>query len=254
MEKLNFTFKKEKIDIFIESISDLTKINNDIMLRIDKEYIMLYACIGSGNDIISFKSYEHKTDELLNINLGADDTLTYIITSANKFIRNISQLNPLIDIKVSVSYNKTKNGSLAIKQIKFADGRLSYSDVSGIDSLISFSITRELLYETIDIDNSELTFKMTGSDMSDIKKLSKNNSKKSISLKIKEKKLYATEVGTWTLLLNDNVDYEDKEFSFNKDIIKSIEYNKPFLDFYVFSSFLMYKNDNMILLFAYDLD
>lgn len=257
MEKLNLSFKKDKITTFIDCISDLTKINNDIMVKIDNEYIMLYSCVGgkSGSDIISFKSYELKTHDILNISLPSNDiTFSYIITSANKFVKNLTTLNALVDIKVAISYSKGKSDVYSIKQISFFDGRLKYSDVSGIDDLISFSITRDLLYQTIDLDNSELSFKMTGSDMSDIKKLSKNNSKKSISLKIKDKKLYASEIGVWNLLISENIDFNDKEYSFNKDILKSLEYKKPYLDFVVFESFLMYKEDNMVLLFAYDLE
>lgn len=257
MEKLNLSFKIEKLNDFIDAISDLTKINNDIMIKIDNEYIMLYSCVGgkSGSDIISFKSYELKTHEIFNITLPSKDSVfSYIITSASKFVKNVSAINALVEVKVSLSYSKNKNGVFGIKQIKFSDGRLTYTDVSGIDDLISFSITRELLYETVDVDNSELSFKMSGSDMGDIKKLSKNNSKKSISIKIKDKKLYATEIGVWNLLINDNIDFQDKEYSFNKDILKSLEYKKPQLDFVVFPSFLMYREDNMVLLFAYDLE
>jgi hypothetical protein len=60
--KIKFQIKPDKISEFIETLEELTRIEDTIKLKIDSDNILMYSILG-GNIMLAFKNYLMNTSD-----------------------------------------------------------------------------------------------------------------------------------------------------------------------------------------------
>ena len=101
---------------------------------------------------------------------------------------------------------------------------------------------------------SKWSFKVESSEFQDIKKLcSINSDGKVVHLNVDSQKVILSETSTWEFEV-DKVDVTDRHLMFNKTFLPSINDSGDSVQFFVFETFLLTKNDQSHLMISFEQD
>ncbi len=247
--KLIFSINQSKFDDLLRKLEDLSKIGDCLKIKIDKENTLIYAMVGE-KIILAFKSYLLKTDEYFIIK-ELDINLNIIIPSPKKFTKGLGFIKKESPIKLDISYRENDEGEGNVRFVQIKNGKLKLSQPCGEESEIK-DIDNNSLNQKLNLKNKKWSFSISGSDFSDIKKLSNINSEgKTLSVEVNKSGVVTiSEQSVWDLEV-DNIGDHDKVIIFNKSFLGNINENEN-IDFHVFDSFILNKDVDSNLMISFE--
>jgi len=253
MSKLTIQLNHDKFDDFLTKLEDLAKISDTIKLKIDSENILMYSIVGE-TILLAFKSYLLDTKDYFEMKEDLENTLDMIISGAKRFVKNLGFIKKSDKIIMNIDYRENDDDDSSIVRFtQIKNGKLKIGLQGGESSEIR-DIPKGTLSKRVDTKNSKWSFKIDKSEFQDIKKLSSINSDgKVIHLNIDDKKVVLSELSTWEFQV-DEVDLTDRHLMFNKTFLPSINDESDKIEFYVFDTFILTKDETSHLMISFEQD
>lgn len=254
-KKLTLSLNLEMFSDFVDKLQDLTNISDTVKLKIDKDYIMAYSMLSNDVAVLCLKNYLLKTSSYID-NFDTEETFDYIITGAPKFVKNLKFFNSELPIEMDINYKPSHENPeiMHIRSSRFSNGKLKISCVGGELSKIR-DISKAKIESILNIKNSKWGFKINKSDFSDIKKLSNINSEDKILNVIVDKGIVSvTEEYKWELEVDKLKDEKSTKITFNKKYLSNINGEREFIDFNVFETFILVRDENSNLMLSFETD
>lgn len=253
--KIKLSLNLEMFSDFVDKLQDLTNISDTIKLKIDKDYIMAYSMLTNDVAVLCLKNYLLKTSSYID-NFDTDETFDYIITGAPKFVKNLKFFNSELPIEMSIDYKPSHEDEnvMHVRAAKFSNGKLKISCVGGELSKIR-DISKAKIESILNIKNSKWGFKINKSDFSDIKKLSNINSEDKILTVVVDKGIVSVmEEYKWELEVDKLKDEKNTKIIFNKKYLSNINGEREHIDFNVFETFILVRDENSNLMLSFETD
>jgi hypothetical protein len=187
-------------------------------------------------------------------NFKEDKYLDYVIVGASKFVKNLKFFNVSDPIKLDIDYKQVnQDDPLHVRSAKFSNGKLKISCIGGELSKIR-DISKSILETRLDSKLSKWSFKVSKSDFSDVKKLSNINSEdKILTINVEDGKVSMSEDHKWELDI-DKIESKNTKLIFNKKYLSNIDETVDFIDFQIFETFILVRNDNSNLMLSFETD
>ena len=110
-----------------------------------------------------------------------------------------------------------------------------------------------MLESRTDISNSSWKFQVLNQDFTDVKKLSAIDSEEKIlTINIEKGKVVAGELTKWELTLGETDKEINSKIVFNKKYLSNINQDLDIIDFYMFETFILIKDENSNLLLSFE--
>lgn len=240
--KLNFEIKSEKLIEFSNYIEDLTKISDEVKMKIDKNNIFIYSLVGE-TAILAFKNYILLTDEYLKIDLEMDEHYEFIIMGAKKFCKKLKFFN--IEDKILCQMDITKRGEKDCgRYLTIKDSRFNMTQVGG-EPFSMRDVEKDKLRVLLSDDNVLWKFRISDSNFQDVKKLAKIDADdKIINISSNDGSIKFGEPGKWELDVADAKN-EEKDIVFPKKYLSAINNTIDVISFYVFETFILWKEEGV---------
>jgi hypothetical protein len=253
--KLTLQLNKDKFSDFVTKLQDLTNISDAIKLKIDNDNILAYSMLSNDVAVLALKNYLLNTDEYIN-NFKSELTFDFIITSAAKFVKNLKFFNSELPIELEFIYKPTPDDDeiMHVRSSKFSNGKLKISCIGGELSKIR-DINKVALDARLNPKNSKWGFKISKSDFQDVKKLSSINSEdKIINVIVENGKVSIMEEYKWELEIDDLQNDKNTKITFNKKYLSNINDGLDNIEFKIFETFILVKDENSNLMLSFETD
>lgn len=253
-EKLSLIVVKENLQDFISKVGELSKIDSNVKIKIDKDNIFMYSLEGD-RAITAFKSFIMNTNDYFKYKEEFNETYSIIVQDSKLFINNMSVLSTKIDKNISVQIvakqiaNEDKN-NLSIRSFKISDTRFNFTEIGGEPKKLR-DIPKDLLETKLDIDNCIWDFTINADDFKDIKKLSKINSDEVLTITVDDKALKASQTNKWSINIG-SAETSNTNITFNKKYLSLLKFEDNNIKLYVYDTFLLYKEDNECLMLSFE--
>lgn len=249
-QKVKFHINADKFPDLLSKIEDLTKIDDVIKFKIDSDSIFIYSLVGD-SAILAFKNYILHTSDYFRFD-NLDITIEMVVTSAKKFVKNLSFLKG-DKITAEISYKESDEGDIGFcRGLTITAGKLKVKLEPGEPSVVR-DITKSALDARLNLKNRKWAFSLEKEEFGDIKRLSSINSEgKVIQLNLSDNKIVLSELNTWELEVA-NVEYKNSSLVFNKSFLSSVNESDK-IEFNVFESFILIKDDISNLMISFETD
>lgn len=237
--KLKINIKN--IEKLIDVIKDLTKIKDEFVLKINSKTTLIFCFDGKENVVNSIKSFIFNTSELFTTE---DEIVPIVIFKqlGKKFASTLENyMNFEKDIDIELSYAEINNINYC-EIIKFDNTKLKLKFICDSSHQTNIKITPELLKEKYNIDLANFNFKLNKTDFAQIKKLLAIEEMDILSLKLENNKLTIGQKD-WSLDLEDDIKFENSEYTIPNKPFKTVRVDDDSIDFYVFDTYIYIKSD-----------
>jgi hypothetical protein len=253
-KKLNIELNKDKFPQFLQYLEDLAKISDTIKLKIDSQNILMYSIVGE-TILLAFKSYLVHTKEYLTSKEDIEMTLDIIVTGSKKFVKNLGFINGAEKISMVIDYRPSDDDTInTARFLNIKNGKLKIALQGGEQSEIK-DISKEVLEKRVNIKNSKWSFKIQNTEFQDIKKLSSINSDgKIIHLNVESGKVVLSETSTWEFQVDEVSGISDRHLMFKKSFLSSINDDSDVIEFFIFDSFVLTKDESSHLMISFEQD
>lgn len=253
-KKVKFKIKSEKFTDFISKLDDLTKIEDTIKLKIDKDNILMYSTMG-GNVMLAFKNYLINTKDYLDYGDELEYSIDIVIANAKKFVKNLNFIKDSDKITFEISYKESPDDETIMngRSLQVVGGKLKVNWLSGENFEIR-DINKTDLKQRLDLKGRKWNFSINKSDFLDVKKLSNINSERIININIINGKVILSENTSWELEI-DSIDVErNANLMLNKKFLSCINGEVDNIEFNIFETFMLIKDDISNLMLSYEQD
>ena len=258
--KINFKFKGDKIDEFKSVISDLGKINKKMKMKLDDDNFILYsvATVGEGASsnptVVALKSYSFRNDHFLDLQKYDEDEeesvqIDWVIGNSSVLTKKMSFLRGDVDIKGRFDLRKVNELNYALN-VNISDGKFKFSLV-GDDHTEVRNMTLDQLNQITDKSLSVVSFKIPTEEFISARSASNIDGDEIVSIELKNNKVYFKQ-DNWELLVGQCVFEGSKKISFNKKYLKSINPKLDTIEFTIFNTFLLTKENDQIFMISYE--
>jgi len=249
VESHKFLMTLTQLNYFLDKIKDLLSIDNEILIKINKDKTLLYSIVGEKMNVNAFKSFIFDTNEVFSFNDEIEGEIRFIITQGKKFE---STLKNYLDYEEDLLCEFFMNDDTYADNLKLKNKTLRLSigggDVRGMNTTIDI----EKINSTINKDNIDFKFSLDSASFDKIKKISAiDNENDILTLNVYENKLTIGE-NSWDIKICD-IEHEDLMITFPKKYFKSITFTDDTNDVFVFDTFLLIDNLNTNLLIALEM-
>jgi len=250
-ESHKFSMSISQLTFLLDKIHDLITIDDEVLLKVDKNNLLLYVMVGEKSNVNAFKSFIFKTEEIFTFDEELTSEMRFIITNGTKFessLKNFMDYNEELNCEFFMSDN-TYSDNLKLKNSKF-----NLSVTGGHPMGVNVSIDIEKIKTTMNKKNIDFQFVLDKNSYAKIKKqaaIVKDEENDILTLTINEKSLSIGE-GYWDIQICE-IEHEDLSITFPKKYFKSITFSEEQINIYVFPSFLLIDNQNTNLLIALEL-
>lgn len=252
--KVKFKIKTENFSDFISKLDDLTKIDDTIKLKIDSENILLYSMMG-GNVMLAFKNYLINTKDYFDFSEELDYTIDLIIANCKKFVKNLAFIKDSPSATIQISYKESPDDETLMnaRSVQITGGKLKVNWLAG-EHYEMRDINKSILKQRLDLKNRKWYFGIDNSDFSDVKKLSNINSSNIIHITINKGKVIMTENAAWELEVDELNDDRNASLMLNKKFLNCINDNSSRVEFNIFETFMLIRDDNSNLMLSFEQD
>lgn len=253
-DKIKFKFNNETFGDFLDKLTDLTKIDKTIKLKIDNDNILMYSMAGTGI-MLACKSYIIDRDTYLK---GYREELDFIydviIPNCDKFVKNLNFIKDedLITLQLTHRDSNESDGVKIARKIEVKGDKLKVNWLGGEYYEVK-DLSKEVLRTQLNLNLRDWYFTMSKEQFEDIKKLSRINSSNIININVDEGKVNFYEQSAWDLEIGE-IEPINKSFILNKRFLKCIDNNEDNLDFSLFPNFILIKEENSNLMLSYEQD
>jgi hypothetical protein len=249
--KIKFKVKGDKFSDFINKLDDLTKIDDTIKLKIDNDNILMYSMLG-GNVMLAFKNYLINTREYLDYGDDLDYSMDVIIVNAKKFVKNLNFIKESEKITMEITYKESPDDDTIMnaRSLQVVGGKLKVNWLAG-EHFEMRDINKVVLKQRLDFKNRKWNFNISKSEFSDVKKLSSINSDRIININIIGGKVTLSETAAWELEI-DSIDDRNDNLMLNKKFLNCINDNVDNVEFNIFETFMLVKDDISNLMLSFE--
>jgi len=225
---ITYKISLDTLELFLSKITDLTKLDNTVVMNFNDTDILLYSVVGKNLDNIhAFKSHVLKTKDIFNTKDKLDRDVPFILTDSKRFTASILFFHKYMkaqgideELEFKLYYNEDFCEKLLIKNSKskeetpggkpnYHTHRLSVEDIDGV----------------MDTTLSDYSFILNQEDFKYIKaKTGIEKDNEVLFLNILDGKLSIGE-NRWDHNICD-IEYDDVTISFPKKYFKCINYDK----------------------------
>ena len=250
--KVKLKVVPSKFSDFIEKLNIVASIDDTVKLKIDNENILMYAMLGGGNVILSFKNFLLSTKEYFDNNME-DISLDIIIPSAKRFVKNLAFIKDMDKIGFEVAYKESPDDdSLYLARgLQISSGKFKVNWLSGEGGTIR-DIGKVALAQRLDVRNKKWTFNIPNSDFLDIKKLSSINSERIINMDVIKGVVTLSEKSSWELEVDNLNDDRTASLILNKRFLSCINDKMENIEFLIFENFMLIKDNNSNLMLSFE--
>jgi uncharacterized protein involved in outer membrane biogenesis len=114
-------------------------------------------------------------------------------------------------------------------------------------------INKTVLSQRLDTKNRKWSFKLENQDFLDVKKLSSINSDKIINISVQSGKVVLSETSAWELEIGE-IEDRNANLIFNKRFLNCINDSLNSIEFSMFETFILIKDENSNLMLSYEQD
>ena len=253
--KAKFKIKTDKFSDFINKLDELTKIEDTIKLKIDSENILMYSMMSSGQTMLAFKNYLINTTEYFEIPENMDYSIDIILPNSKKLVKNLNFLlgNDKLTFEITYKESPDDDSIMNARSIQFVGGKLKVNWIAG-EHYEMRDINKAALKQRLDIKNRKWFFTIDKSEFSDIKKLSNINSDRIINISIVNGKVVLSEKSAWELEIDTLDDDRNANLMLNKKFLSCISDSLEKVEFSIFETFMLIKDDISNLMLSYEQD
>lgn len=246
VREYTFQFNRDNLKLIIDALKDLSKIDQMIKIKIDKDDVLFYTKAGKGNNIIAFKSFIFPIEDFII----ADESIVidFIIINGTNFVKNL-ELFLVKDTDINGKFQYKDKDKIA-SMLYITDSKLKVNFITGDYKQIK-DITKSEIETKMDPSLSNFTFTLNKEDFTEIKKLSTLNKSDTVSLRVKKGKLEFYDK-RWSNYICDLPTIDDEIWSFNNKYLKSINGTNDIV-LHMFDTFLLLKEDNIALMIGLEL-
>ncbi len=252
-KKLSFKLNVDKFDDLIGKIKDVSNINEVVKLKINKDNILLYSMKANDTAVLALKSYYIPTSDYFE-DFNEDEMYNFIIVNTPKFIKGLQFFDNKLPLKLDITYkpHHEEENVMHIRSAQFTNGKLKILAVGGEDSKIK-DIKADMLENRTDIDNSVWRFQIIKQDFQNIKKLASiDTEEKILAFNVEKGKVFAGEDSKWELYVGDANKETTYKIIFNKKYLSNINQDLEIIDFYMFETFILVKDNNSNLMLSFE--
>jgi len=255
-QKLSLKFNQSNFSDLVSKLKDLTGIEDVVKMKFDNENMVLYSVLSNEQQVAAMKTYVVKTQDYLE-GFQSDETIDFIVTSANKFVKNIQFFNTEKPIKFDLIYKPLPEDdkTMHVRSAQLSNGKLKISCIGGEQFKIR-EVTKTFIDTRLNPKNSKWSFKVSNGDFSDIKKLSSINSEdKIINISVQDGRVTFNETSKWELEV-DTITSKNQNLIFGKKYLSNINCDGEFINFNIFETFILVreKDSNLMLSFEQNFD
>lgn len=252
-KKLSVKLNKKYFPDFITKIHDLSNISDVVKLKIESDKVLMYSMKATESAVLALKSYILPTKNYFD-DFNEDEIFDFIIINAPKFIKSLKFFDVDSQVKMDIIYKPHDENKdiMQIRSAQFTNGKLKISTVGGEDSKIR-DLNIDMIEARTDIDNSDYGFTISKQDFNDIKRLCAIDSEsKILSIEIDKGKIAASETAKWELQLGKIDETVDANIVFNKKYLSNINGDMDIINFYMFETFILVKDDISTLMLSFE--
>jgi hypothetical protein len=252
--KVKFKIKSEKFTDFISKLDDLTKIEDTIKLKIDNDNILMYSMMG-GNVMLAFKNYLINTRDYLDYGDDLEYSIDIIIANAKKFVKNLNFIKDSDKVTMEITYKESSDDETIMngRSLQVVGGKLKVNWMSA-EHFEMRDINKIALKQRLDSKGVKWNFSISKSDFSDVKKLSSINGERIININIINGKVILSENAAWELEI-DSIDVErNANLMLNKKFLSCINDDMENIEFNIFETFMLIKDDISNLMLSFEQD
>jgi len=252
-DKIKFLIKPDKIQDFIDKLSDLTSIDDTIKLKIDNKKVLMYSMLG-GNVMLAFKNYLINTNDYFEIKDELEYSYDVIIANCNKFVKNLEFLKTQPKITMSLSCKESQDDETVMnaRSIQVVGGKLKVNWLAA-ERYEMRDINKDVLSERLNLKNRKWSFIINREDFSDVRKLSNINSDKVININVVDGMVTFSEKAAWELEIGET-EKKSASLIFNKRFFKCIDADRDHIEFSMFENFMLIKDNQSNLMLSYEQD
>lgn len=255
IKKLQLKISKDNLLQVINTMKDLSNINDKLVFKFNKESLLIYSLVGEGQTINAFKSFVFNEKIFIN-EIDVDDTVIYIAKSAKLLVKNLKTLLDFDnDIDITLYYDIIGENFYA-DRFQLKSGSKLKLNFYGADPMnTNTKITNEHIKDLAEMNEVNFEFDLLDEDFDKVKKLASPDTEMDIfymTTKERDGKYYVyLGENNWDLEIDTvNID-DDRSLAFPKKYFKSVIIDKgDKCKVKIFDTFLMISTDNSDLLIS----
>lgn len=255
--KISFSINKDNLAKLIQTLKDLSKLDDKVLFKFDNEHILIYSLVGEGGSINAFKSFVYNTKELLTVK-DFDETIIFIGQSSKVLARNlhIMSLFDLDEYQGDIFFDEL-GGAFYSDRIQFkADKKLKQNVYGDDPTAMNSQITVEKIKQFIVLEDADFSFDLSAGDFDKIKKLATPD----VEMNIFYMNVYENDAdgkhyisigeGSWELTVAETEYTTCKSLAFPKKYFKTIGMTDGSARIYMFDTSLMVQTPDSELLIS----
>jgi len=258
INELSFNIKNESLTKLIDTLKDLSRLNDKVLFKIDKNNTLIYSLVGNGNSVNAFKNFIFKTDDLFNDIGEFDETINFIVKSAKMFCRTL-QIISTFDITLNgIIYFDTIGDLVFSDRIYLKAGSKLRQNIYGGDPVnMNMNITIKTINKFVNVDNANFIFDLSADDFDKIKKLASSDEISNIFYLNTHKEDGVNNIsigeGVWDINVAETEFDKEIQLAFPKKYFKTISIVDGFAKIYVFDTSILITTDNSNLLISIEI-
>lgn len=258
-KELKFSITHDNLLRFIQTIKDLSKLDDSILFKFDKDNTLIYSLVGEGQSINAFKSFIFKTHDLFDMS-NFDETIIFIGKTAKGIARKLQIMSSfeMDNYNGKIFYDELSSMFFS-DRIAFSSGRKMKQTFYGDDPrAMNHQISVDKIKEFIRLEDADFSFDLQASDFDKIKKLASPNEEMNI--------FYMTtseiEDGEYAITIGEN-DWEIEVAKTDFDVPQTLAFPKKYFKtigmvdgsakIYVFDTSLMVSTPESDLLISIEM-
>lgn len=258
INELSFNINSESLNKLIDTLKDLSRLNDKVLFKIDKKNTLIYSLVGSGNSVNAFKNFIFNTEDIFN-NIGEfDETINYIVRSAKLMCRTL-QIISSFDNKITGTIYYDKIGELTFSDRLYLKSgtKLRHNFYGGDPNSMNMNITVDNIKNISNIKDSNFNFDLSSDDFDKIKKLATSDDVSNIfylNTNISDGiNVVSIGEGSWDISVGEIESKQEISLAFPKKYFKTINIINGFAKVYVFDTSLLVTTDNSNLLISIEI-
>ncbi len=251
--KDKFRIKSERLPEFISKLEDLTKISDNIKIKIESDNTMMYSILGKAT-VLAFKNYNIPTSELFEIKDDLEYGIDIVILNAKKFVKNLNFLKESEKVTIEITHKESQDddGIMDARALQIVGGKLKVNWIGGEHYEIK-DMNKKKLDLGLNLKDSRWSFTIAKSDFSDIKKLSSINGEKILQIGVNAGKVVISETAAWELEI-DNIDADrSSNLILNKKFLGCVN-DSDDVQLHIFDNFMLIKHEDSNLMLSFEQD
>ena len=246
--KINGILLNDGFSKLVEVLTELNKISDNAKLKISDDEILLYSTEGVDNAIHVLKTYQVNTNAVFEFKNPIKNEMSFVFNNIKSFISHVK----FLDTTKKINMQFTVDSDNCIVFWKISDGVFEFSDSCSKGFKIR-DLKKSQIETLLDTDNSNWTFKIGSSILTDIKRLCKLNSE-SLILNISNNNgvVKFLESGKWKLEVAKSSVPVSEDITITKKYFYSIDVKMEFAELFVFDHFILFKDENTNLMISFE--